>query len=261
MTETYIVENSSSPGAIGDTIAAFPALQAIAWRADKPISVYLASKPCRKLLSHPKIVVLEDRPASGHLLNIQAFAAKYMNTGQSMSQAYMAEVGLQDVAAVRVPELEINTDYDFQEPFKSYNVLLAPFSHSDYGTNTKTWADDKWRDLVWYLQGSKKARFSVGLLGTEKDITGMWETMPVDRILGLELAYVAGLISCANLTISVDNGINWITQAVKAPHLCFLPPTAHPGWTANRNPNAINMPVAVSAIDAITQIKKILGDN
>jgi|GEM_PF-5276629 len=256
MTNTFIIENSAAPGAIGDTIASFPALKAMAWRSEKPINVYLSSKPCRPLLNFHNINQLEERPSEAKILDIQTFAHKYMNTGQSMGQAYMAEIGLPEVAAQKVPELEIYLeDVPPSGQLAVYDVILAPFSNSDNGTNTKIWPIEKWELLYLFL---RSRNYTVAVLGVESDITERWKTIGT-HILDLPLSLVATMMDFSGLTISVDNGINWIAQAIKCPHLVLLPATANPGWTANRAQNAINMPIAIDVETVMGKAEEILN--
>jgi len=259
MPESIVVENSQQSAAIGDTLASFPALMAYAWRADKPITVWLSSAACRPLLpAHHNINQVEERPKKpSKILDIQAIAKRHIRSGFSMSQGYMEEIGLADSAKERHPELTIDIGPQ-PETISQFQVLLAPFSHSDNGTNTKIWPDSQWDKLITYL---RQKGLSIGLLGVESDMTDFWRQQPIKPLLGRPLRSVGWLLMACGFVISTDNGINWMAQAVKAKHILLLPGTAHPGWTGNRTGKALMTMVSSPAEVVMQMCNKILAND
>lgn len=256
--ETIIVENSAHPGAIGDTIAAFPALAAYAWRAATPVEVYLACAAVRPLLpKHPYIVLLDERPKKGMMLDVQQIAGAFIHSGMSMSQGYLDAIGLKDVARIKVPELQINIG-QAPDQMPQYDVILAPFSHSDNGTNTKIWPREKWQALVSMLW---QLGLTIGLVGTNKDINewGFWKDEPVIDIIDMPLQVVGHFLRNAKVVVSTDNGINWMCQGLWVKHILMLPMTAHPNWTANLTRNGMNVPITIEVTPIFNAIRDIIN--
>lgn len=237
--ENFIVENSQAPGAIGDSLAAFPALQAYAWRGEKEIGVYFSCEAVRPLFNHHKVIILEERPEKATVLDIQKFAPRVMGSGMSMSQGYLEEIGLKDVAAIKSPELSLELGPPIN-PLQTYDILFSPFSNSDNNTQTKVWPEKSWNFLIW---GLKERGANIALLGTEGDLkdNDFWNHFPGNKILNRPLREVGQIIRDSYLIISVDNGMNWIAQGVKARHILLLPKTAHPNWTSHKSPKAANL--------------------
>lgn len=231
----WIVENSSSPSAIGDSVAAFPALHAVAW-AD-PIKIYFAAEKVRDLFYHPKAELLSERPSEGRLLDIQPLFRQFSHTGLSMPRAYMMGAGLTQLAQSNyTPEIHFNLDNEnFPE---EWDFLIAPFSASDNGTNTKVWPNKNWVAIIKELKRHKK---KIGLLGTSKDSLDDFKDL-CEPILDRPLLEVCKLLrgSCG-IFLSVDNGMNWLAQGARPNHVLLLPKTQHPNWTGNPAQNAINM--------------------
>lgn len=247
-----IVENPSAPNAIGDTIASFPALHAKAW--DSPISVYLSASSCRELLYHPKITQLTEKPESGHHLNIQTLFSQYANSGLSMPQAYMMELDLTSLAKSHyIPEIILDTQNIKSD--KKYDFLLSPYSHSDFGTNTKVWPEYSW---VLLAQELARNNLKVGLLGTSNDKDYPALEPLCEPILDLSLVDVCRLVEAASCVISVDNGINWITQGMRTNHILLLPGTQHPNWSANRNFNGVNLPLSATTQIVFAAIQRLM---
>lgn len=232
---TYIVENSAAPSAIGDTVAAFPALHAKAWESE--ISVYLGSKPCRELLLHPKITQLEERPRDGIVLDIQKLYPQYSQTGLSMTRAYLEAIGLGLLARQqRNPEVILGVGLN-EEPQEKYDFLIAPFSASDNGTNTKLWPVEHWKFILGTLHDHKQR---VGILGAVSDDTPALGEGG-SAVLGQPLSEVCRAVRTAKATITCDNGIGWLCQGMRANHIVLLPRTHHPNWSGNPASNAVNL--------------------
>ena len=250
MIEPIIVENSARASAIGDTIAAFPALAAFAWRQTEPVEVYLACAVCRPLLpDHAKICQLTERPTRGVVLDIQEIAQRHLRSGASMSQGYMEAIGLPDVARVKIPEISIEIG-EQPETMQQFDVLLAPFSHSDFGTNTKIWPKENWVTLIMAL---RQEGLAVGLLGTTQDLHEweFWQEQPVKNIIDYPLQEVGHLMLKSKVVISTDNGINWMAQALKVRHIVLLPQTSHPNWSGNLAGNGFNLPITADSATVI----------
>lgn len=247
----WIVENSAAPGAIGDTIAAFPALHAGAW--EYPLEVYLSSEPCRELLVHPQIAVLPQRPDNAGVLDVQKLFPSYAHTGVALTRAYMVQMGLNALAqAERPPEVILGVGLN-EKPQEYFDILLAPFSASDNGTNTKLWPEENWYVLInFFLKMNQK----LGILGTSKD---QWALGKEHCVLDRPLPEVCRMVRNAKATICVDNGINWICQGMIANEICFLPQTQHPAWTGNPQQNGINLTVRSSTDDVMGALKFLGG--
>ena len=238
-----IIENSLAPNAIGDSVAAFPALYALGW--NKPLQVYFSAEKVRDLFFHPKIELLTERPEDGEVIDVQKLFSIYAHTGLSLTRSYMMALGLDVLAKSQyLPEIHFNVGPERAE--KIWDFIIAPFSWSDNGTNTKLWYEYCWILLVQEL---KKNKFSVGLMGTQKDYDSMSEEFKkgicdlVDPILDQNLIEVCKILRDAKIVITVDNGINWLAQGMDAAHILLVPNTHHPNWTANPSQFAVNLPV------------------
>lgn len=250
--QPIIVENSAAPNAIGDTLAAFPALHAKAW--ETPIQVYLSAAHCRELLYHPKIELLETKPETGLHLDIQKLFPVYANSGLSMPRAYMMAMGLDGLAKSHyVPEIILDTQNIKSD--QNFDFLLSPFSASDNGTNTKVWSEYNWLLLVREL---KKHNLKVGLLGTSKDTEYPDLAALCEPILDNPLVDVCRIVEAAKCVISVDNGINWITQSMRTNHVLLFPATQHPNWTASPNFNAVNVPLSTNTETVFRAVQKLM---
>ncbi len=253
---TIIVENSLAPGAIGDTLAAFPAIHAIAWESGA--KVFLSSEPCRNLLYHPKVEILQDRPDEASILDVQQLFAQYAGTGLSMTRAYLKAIGLELLAQQpRNPEVILSVGLG-EEPEEKFDFLVAPFSASDNGTLTKVWPTEHWKFLISTLHDHGQ---KIGILGGASDDTGQLGEGGLP-ILGKSLSEVCRMVRTAKAVVTVDCGVQWLCQGMQANHVLLLPQTAHPNWTANPNQNAVNLMIGAKpqeVLGALGYLAKLMG--
>lgn len=237
------IVNSANPGALGDAISAVPGLAQLARR--EPVDVWWEAEPVAHLFVIPECTQATGQPTSEtRRLDIQGVAGGFMHLGIPITEAWARAMGMPGLDSgwqwppmhrTQIPSRPLG--YSTGSP----RVLISPYSYSDNGTGLKAWPRTKWLNLVASLRA---AGFLVGLLCGAAD--------PIDYscdfcIKGRPLVEVGEWIREAAAVITVDNGMNWMTQATGAKHVLITAAHHPPGWSSSPNSNAINIPDAQSA--------------
>lgn len=247
MAETALtVTNSVRPDAIGDALASFPAIHAAA-----PAAVYFTCAAIRPLFfptlpDMREIVVFEDPPPGARVLDVQKFASGAEHRDLHLAQAWFEILGLP------IPEMPLPIghwpivyDRTMTGPLAAVDVWLAPFSASDFGSGTKVWSG--WAELVDRLHAKG---LSVGLMCGKGEKPEGWR--PDAYVSGLRLKAVCRILKEACCVVTVDNGVNWMCQAVAARHVLLQASNHGSHWTRDHGPAAVNIhSVTTATVDEV----------
>ena len=253
MRRLYIT-NSANPQAIGDSISAVPAVAEVS--DGQPMEVWWEARIMRGLFDIPGVQQAIGSPPEGveyQRLDIQQVARGFMHLGIPITEAWARAMGTTLPDDWVWPEMWGEQVWDATclgfKPENPY-ALISPYSYSDLGTGCKEWAPFKWFGLVEQL---KEAGLDIGLLGATTD-----PELPIPaidfRVLGKPLQDVGHWMREAAVVVTIDNGMNWMAQAVGAKHVLITAAAHPPAWTANHGPNGRNIRDARTA-----SIREVLG--
>jgi len=230
MTKHVAIVNTERPEAIGDAVSAFPAVRALA--DQDRVMVHFSSGPVRPLFGHPNAVVLDCREPECEVFDVQQVAKFGQLRGMGLAQSWFAALGLP------VPP-QGPLDFGISVPTASvrFDIVLAPFSASDAG-GCKTWPDERWTELISRID---RCAFTVAC-GRDDELPAWCHGGGFATMRDFPLRAVCTALANARCVLTVDNGVSWLAQAVRARHV-LLQPSNHPAWwTPDMNPGAVNLP-------------------
>lgn len=223
---SILITNSHMPKAIGDAIAAVPALhrflansniELVVWSCPQIVDLFDLGVPQASLT---QIVADQEdgkMPEFAVRLDTQSVVKNHMDQRLSLVQMYAKEL-----------RSELHSDWwgnarteeclflkNLDRPY----VLLSPFSHSDGGTATKTWAIWKWHKLASMI---KEQGIDPVVIGTRENDMDQFKANGTTCLTGMPIRETAWGMKHAKATITVDNGMGWLAQALSAPHIQIL---------------------------------------
>lgn len=237
--DSILITNSQAPGAIGDAMAAVPALAEVA-KKQESLEIYWTANLLVDLFTIPnaKQYRIGGNPPKGILsLDIQSVYAGFHSFGISMPEAWARAMGITLPDDWRWPKLAREERGNKIAKLEAISnlILVSPHSYSDFGTGYKHWPMGRWLQLIDQLHDSG---FVVGFLGGAADPT----TLPCEyEIKGSALQDVAALMQHSCATITIDNGMGWLAQAVGAPHVHLLSVNQTREWAWDPGPHARNL--------------------
>lgn len=251
-----LVSNSTHPAAIGDAIAALPAV----WRLAKEglISRVVWSCPLMPGVFDLGIPQhswedpgLAAYPGNPRHLEVQAIVSAGLRAGpDSLPRYFWRAAGLPaDEPLVwpvcsTYPPVPAGVDADW--------VLVAPHSHSDHGTGTKVWPAHKWGAVVDAIKDYSPMATLAG--PTDKGFDFNWDL----TLVGLSIPELIAAMTIASVVITVDNGMGWLAQAIGASHIQILSSNMPEAYSFDPGPHATNLPHNASAPDLVNAVKGYL---
>jgi len=266
--KALLVTNSHMPGALGDSIAAIPALVPYVRRLNLHgfIDSVIWSCPAAKDLFSLPVVQFNQEDAENleieTMLKIdtQEVVKKHWSGTRSLVQMYgdYATVDLKEPFAWSQPTIA-KSEY-LENRVKGKYALLAPFSHSDSGTNTKNWESWKWHKLAEVLREQGIEPVVLGLRANKME---PWENKGHTLMVSQPLPEIMWAMAQAQAVITVDNGMGWLAQALQAPHVQILSSNMPAAFAWDHGPLAKNLSscrtVSVSKVwDAVKEIQGLL---
>lgn len=239
--ESILITNSQAPGAIGDAMAAVPALVEVAEDGMNPLHIYWTAEAVVGLFNIPNARQYHYSstgafPADKLSLDIQSVYAGFHSFGISMPEAWARALGTTLPDGWQWPRMNAEASLPVGGgKSTSPTILISPHSYSDFGTGYKHWPMGRWLQLIDLLQDSG---LQIGFLGSSNDPT----TLPCDfEYKGHPLAEVASAMRSAACTITIDNGMGWLAQAAGAPHVHLLSVNQTREWSWDPGPRARNL--------------------
>jgi len=214
------------PGALGDAVAAIPALVPYVRRLSLHgfIDSVVWSCESAKDLFHLHVPQYTEEEAvslgieTSLKIDTQDVVKKYWDPSKSLAQMYgdFAQVDLKKFHWP-VPN-DVKSDY-LERRVKGKFALLAPFSHSDSGTNTKTWEPWKWHQLAEVL---REQGIEPVILGLRANKIEPWEGKGYTMMISQPIREIMWTMMESQAVITLDNGMGWLAQSVQAPHVQIL---------------------------------------
>lgn len=261
--DSILITNSQAPGAIGDAMAAAPALAEVA-RKQESLKIYWTAPTVMNLFNipgafqtlYPVGQVCMTPPEVDIALDIQSVYAGFHQFGISMPEAWARALGTTLPDGWQWPEItEASGEPLIERESTKRVVLLSPHSYSDFGTGYKHWPMGRWLQLIDQLRDSG---FEICFLGSTSDPT----TLPCDfELKGCFLVDVAQAMRQAACTITIDNGMGWLAQAAGAPHVHLLSVNQTLQWSWDPGPRARNLSdvKSTSAAQAYAAVMELVG--
>jgi len=224
--KALLVTNSHMPGALGDSIAAIPALvpyvrrMALHGFIDSVIWSCGAAKDLFHLYT-PQYTLEEAESLeikTSLKIDTQEVVKKHWDGGKSLVQMYGDFMGVDLKKFHWPPAMDAKSEY-LERRVKGKFALLAPFSHSDSGTNTKTWEPWKWHQLAEVLQEQGIEPVILGLRANKME---PWENKGYTMLVSQPLKEIMWAMVESQAVITVDNGMGWLAQSLQAPHVQIL---------------------------------------
>lgn len=233
MVSSVLVTNSSAPAAIGDALGAVPALAEMAKRSPG-LAIYWTCPEVVGLFPIPYATqALYDYEPVAQSYDIQQVYAGFHHLGVSMPEAYARAMGI--VLPDGPPMWPMGSALcGATQKIRPY-VLISNYSRSDFGTGYKNWPAGRWLALVELLH---EAGLQVGHICAADDAP----LVDADFVLqGEPLGQVGLSMIDASASITIDNGMSWLAQAMQAPHVNLLSVNQTREWSWDPGPMAINL--------------------
>jgi len=265
--KALLVTNSHMPGALGDSIAAIPALvpyvRSLLHKGTID-SLIWSCAPAKDLftLRVPQYTQAEaeDLEIKTVLkIDTQEVAKDCWAGNKSLVQMY-ADYTAQDLKTIHWPEPNDAKCTYLENRVKGKFALLAPFSHSDAGTNTKNWESWKWHSLAEVL---REQGIEPVVLGLRANKLEPWENKGHTLLVSQPIPEIMSAMQQAQVTITVDNGMGWLAQSLQAPHVQILSSNMPAAFAWDPGPLARNLSscrtVSVSKVwQAVKEIQGLL---
>ncbi len=256
-------------GLIGDSICAFPAIQAKAAIEPEGIALWMDNKDVQGLLpENPKIKLLTERPETpDYVMEAGPVFSKFVYT-HHMRQGYFSCVDLP--VPHEVPSIKLRKSSDVF--LHDFDILISPFSRSDHNHNKK-WYDDRWYEVTCQLT---QLGYRILVVGSDDDqmtaTARIFHTTPrnpadpgetlVYGLYGMKLGTLINMIERAKLCITLDNGISHLVSATGVDHLLLYPGCLPFCWVSNPNNNAHHIhktPIDLAVADVMSAATELLG--
>ena len=264
--QSLFVTNSHMPGALGDSIAAIPTLVPYITRLVEQGFVDCVVWTCpaaKDLFPLPIPQFTKDEAESLEIENYikidtQEVIRKNWDSGHSLIEMYATYSFIELADPFKWPAPNALPSEFLKRKALGRYAMLAPFSHSDAGTNTKTWDSWKWHKLAETL---REQGIEPVILGIRANNIAPWDgkgytlmiSQPMQEIMG------AMLDSCA--VITVDNGMGWLAQSLQAPHVQILSSNMPSAFAWDHGPLAKNLSTcrSVSVQKVWDAVKELQG--
>ena len=250
-------------GLIGDSVCAFPAIQAKAAAEPDGVALWMDNKDVQGLLpENPKIKLLTERPEKpDYVMEAGPVFSRFVYT-HHMRQGYFSCLDLP--IPTEVPPIKYRKDPNHPGIGFSFDILVSPFSRSDHNHNKK-WYDDRWYDVTCQLTA---LGYRILVVGSAEDmktdtadvfLQAVRDTINPDSrqvygVYDLKLDTVMDAIEHAQLCITLDNGISHLVSAVGANHILLYPGCLPSPWVRNPNSNALHIhkePINITVDDVM----------
>ena len=265
--KALLITNSHMPGALGDSIAAIPALvpyvrrlvlhgfiDSVVWSCGAANDLFHLHAP-QFTLDEAESLEIETMIK----IDTQEVVKKHWDGTKSLVQMYA------DYACIELDKFHWPTPNGLKSDFLERRVkgkfaLLAPFSHSDSGTNTKTWEPWKWHKLAEVLQ---EQGIEPVILGLRANKLEPWENKGYTMMISQPIKEIMWAMMESRAVITVDNGMGWLAQSLEAPHVQILSSNMPAAFAWDHGPLAKNLSscrtVSVSKVwDAVKEIQALL---
>jgi len=241
--------NSLQPQAIGDAISAFPLL----WELSQAqrLFVYFSCTAVRPLCN---FATTSDEPLDGPILDIQDFARAAQMRGLHLVQSWFWHFGMPiPQPPFEWPRLATRLVSDH------FDVAIAPFTRSE---PERAWPPRSLFSNVWPLANWTDLCHSstrrVCLLCSAADDVSAFHHEGLHILAGRDLPEVCGVLQNTGAVVTIDNGISWLAQAMRRPHV-LLKSARHFGtWNSDLNPDAVNLENSVGAATVLDRVDRLL---
>lgn len=139
-------------------------------------------------------------------LNVQDSYRNGLRTKLHMAQAYFDHHGME------VPPLPMEIKLRAEPCDLQAGIVLAPFSGSDLGTNTKLWPHDRWVEVVQGLRRLGLADHVYVLGRSSTDTTAPYAVAGITPVFDRPLTQVLDLMRKAPLVMTIDTGIGHLAH-------------------------------------------------